>query len=269
MNTGVATQAQLMRLRRVVVRTPRRVCVEVDRWRVALEADVVHVGAIEQLRVWASVRRMACGAALDLDHRVIIDPGSGLRLVALDAHRILQGSGLRALLLVCAMGIVAVRALNQSFVHLVMEGHGELWLDVRVALKAKRRLRGLEQVFFLAVVNVVAADAAHIALGMSRAVKVLVLALMAAEAQMIYLLGSCVGGIEYPGFVAAAFNVRFARAVAVLTGDPGTAVRLRRFSVRIGSESSGHIFVAWAANLRAHHASRSSVPGLCDGRPGR
>lgn len=40
-----------------------------------------------------------------------------------------------------AVRIVAVRAQNNSFLNLVPEGHGELLLDVVVALVAEIRLR--------------------------------------------------------------------------------------------------------------------------------
>jgi len=60
--------------------------------------------------------------------------------------------------------IVTVGALDQSLFNLVARGHGELWLDVVVTLKAKLGLLQFEQMLRCARrMDGVAADAAHIA----------------------------------------------------------------------------------------------------------
>ena len=59
---------------------------------------------------------------------------------------------------------MAVGALDQSFFNLVARGHGELWLDVVVALEAELGLLQFEQMFLCAWrMDGVAADATHIA----------------------------------------------------------------------------------------------------------
>ena len=61
------------------------------------------------------------------------------------------------------MHVVAVRALNQSLRNLVVEGQGELLLDVVVALVAQLRLRRLQEMRrCFGSMDAVAARAAHV-----------------------------------------------------------------------------------------------------------
>jgi len=64
--------------------------------------------------------------------------------VALAADLILLGCGPEHLLPEGAVRVVTVGAFHQAFVDLVMERHVELRFLLRVALEAKRRLRGLQ-----------------------------------------------------------------------------------------------------------------------------
>ena len=88
------------------------------------------------------------------------------------------------------MWIVAVGALHQPFLHLVMERHIELRLDVGVALEAKLRLGYLEQVLrILAGVNTMAVHAAYVCFTVAGALKVGVLSLVTSQALGIHFLG--------------------------------------------------------------------------------
>lgn len=142
-----------------------------------------------------------------------------------------------------------------------MKGHGELRLDICVALVAEGRLRSLEEGLYLAVVNVVASDAAYVALGVSRGVMTPVLCLVASQALGVHFLGGSIGGVEDLGFVAA-LNMRMARAVATLAIDPGGAVHLRRHGMRIVGKVAGNLLVADSANVGAHQILRGRVPRL-------
>ena len=88
---------------------------------------------------------------------------------------------------------MAVAALEQAFIHLVMEGLRERRLDVCVALIAERRLFGLEQLGFICgdfasggytsgAVDAVATGATDIGLSVWRAQKVGVRTGVATEA---------------------------------------------------------------------------------------
>ena len=149
----------------------------------------VYGRAIEQPRIRSAVREVAGRAAFGLDDIVLIDKRPGCLGVALGADRIHLRRGTKILLVECAVRIVAVGALHQSFFHLVMEGHVELRLGVGVALEAEFRLRNLQQLLLVfAVMNAVAADAAHVVLAVRRALEVGMLALVAAQAPRIDFL---------------------------------------------------------------------------------
>src|ERR1019366_10826639 len=95
-----------------------------------------------------------------------------------------------------AVDVVAVGALDQAFVHLVMYRHAELRLLISVALVAERWLRRLEQLFFLTAVDIVAADATHVGLAMRRAVEVWVRSRVAALALRVQIFSRSLGGVE-------------------------------------------------------------------------
>jgi hypothetical protein len=117
------------------------------------------------------------------------------------------------------MGIMAIRALNQSLVHAVMERHFELGLLLQMAGIAKLRLRFNEQKLLrLRMVNRVAGCAAHIILPVQRVhcVHVLGAASVAAEAAVIDFLGGMILENENLGDIPAACDVRAAGTVATL-----------------------------------------------------
>src|ERR1035437_6143321 len=95
------------------------------------------------------MREVTGSAALGPHHRMFVDKRPRGLGVALHARGILLRGGLQALLLKAAVRIVAVGALDQAFVYLVVERHGELRLDVGVASEAKRRLREFEQMLLV------------------------------------------------------------------------------------------------------------------------
>ncbi len=78
----------------------------------ALQAEAVHVAAYEQARIRRSVRRMARGAALSLDGRVLVSERPEGVDVALGADRILGRTNTKLVRLEGAVRIVAVTALH-------------------------------------------------------------------------------------------------------------------------------------------------------------
>src|ERR1700680_1856010 len=145
-NVGVADRARLI-LNSLIVSRPgrRRSRRKVWRRRVALQADGIHIGAIKQARGGPSMREVASGAAFGLHDVMLVDEWSGCLRMALGANRILLGRRLQALPSESSMRIVAIGTLDKPLLHLVVKGHGELRLDVRMALEAERGLGHLEQ----------------------------------------------------------------------------------------------------------------------------
>ena len=94
---------------------------------------------------------------------MLIDKGSGHRSVAFCAYSELPSGSVALTLSIIAVCIVAVCALDQPLCNLVAEGHGELRLDVIVALVAQFRLRQLEQMLRrYGGMDAMTAGAAHI-----------------------------------------------------------------------------------------------------------
>ena len=138
----------------------------------ALVAQRVDGRHVQQAGVLGTVRSVASQTSLGLDRDVFKDERPARLAVALGADRVLVGRGLQVVGQEGAVHVVAIAARDQAFVHLVMERHIERGLRVGVALKAKRRLCRLQQLFFFAVMDAVAAGTADVCLGVGRAVKV-------------------------------------------------------------------------------------------------
>jgi len=178
----VANDARLV-LRRLIVEGRNARGGKVWRRRMALHAQCVHVGPVEQARIRPAVRRVAGSAAFRLHNVMLINERTSRFGVALDANGVLLCGGLESLFLESAVRVVAIGALHQPLIHFVMEGHGELRLDVGVALIAESRLGNREQLLLVHTgVNAVASDAAYVTLAVRRALKVRVLAIMATQA---------------------------------------------------------------------------------------
>jgi hypothetical protein len=91
------------------------------------------------------VREVTGSATFSLDRGVLIDKRSGHRGVAFCAYIELPSGSVALTLSIIAVCIVAICALDQPLCNLVVEGHGELRLDVLVALVTEFRLRQLEK----------------------------------------------------------------------------------------------------------------------------
>src|SRR5581483_548625 len=76
--------------------------------RVALQAERVDVGHVQQPRVRRAVRRMATDAAIGLHHRMLVNERSCRLGMALDADGILLGGSAQCLAVEGAMRIMAV-----------------------------------------------------------------------------------------------------------------------------------------------------------------
>jgi len=111
----------------------------------ALIAQRVDIRHVQQPRILRAMGCVAPQTPLRLDRGMLVNERPTRLCVTFGADRILIGRGFQVVVPEGAVRIVAVRASHEAFIHLVVEGHVEGRLDVRVALEAKRRLFGLEQ----------------------------------------------------------------------------------------------------------------------------
>ena len=109
-----------------------------------LVAQLVHAGHSQQAGVLRAMRSVARQASFRLDRRMFIHKGPTILHVALGAYRIQIGGRPDVVVPERSVDIVAVAALQQAFVHLVMEGHVEGRLHVGVALITEIGLRCLQ-----------------------------------------------------------------------------------------------------------------------------
>ena len=147
MNVGVAARAGH------AVRRSRSLPVDVvvTHLAVTLVAQRVDVRHIQQPGILRTVRRVARQAAFTLHRRVLIHKGSTNVRVALGADCILIGGHPQivipeeVVIPESPVHVMAVAALDNAFVHLVVKGHAERGLDVGVTLEAQVRLLCQEQ----------------------------------------------------------------------------------------------------------------------------
>jgi hypothetical protein len=106
----------------------------------ALLADGVDLGAIEQVRTGAAMRKVACGAAFGLHRGMFIHKRPRDFRVALRADDVLlRGRRLKPISN-SAVWFMTIRAQDYPLLHLVTGGHGECGLLVIMALKTELRL---------------------------------------------------------------------------------------------------------------------------------
>ena len=185
------------------------------------------------------MRTVAAHAALSLDRGVLVDKWPTHLRVALGADQIRVISGAQVALLESAVHVMAICALDQAFIDLVVEWHIECRLGVGVALEAKSRLRSLEQRFFLAAVNAVATGAADVGLGVRRTHEIRMRAGVTAQAFGVDFFARSLGGIEDLGYIAAAGYMFAACAMAVLAGH---AIRVPVHECHLGVWIGGEVF---------------------------
>jgi hypothetical protein len=149
----------ISRIRHVVAGgLPRNavVCDPPEAWGavVALQAQGEGRGTFQQAGVRGSMRNMAGFAAVDPQGGVLKGEGATLIRVALQARLLIveslihhpgpatSGSPGRR---IGSVGIVAVRASHEALVHAMLEGHGELGADIRMAFITKVGLTFCQQ----------------------------------------------------------------------------------------------------------------------------
>ena len=126
----------------------------------ALQTEQVDVAQFQHMGIGSTVRQMAGLTSVDL-HRLVFEyKGALLVRVALEADRILRGRSSNLVGLYRAVDVVAIAALDQPFVHAMMERHVELRFLLEMAPIAKLWLGFNEhKIRFLTMVRRMAGDA--------------------------------------------------------------------------------------------------------------
>jgi hypothetical protein len=114
-----------------------------------LVAHLVDIGNIQQPRILRTMRRVASQTALRFDSRVFENKRAARLHVALGANHVLVRCRTELIIPKGPVRIVAVAALHQSFIHLVVKGLAESRFDIGVAAEAKLWLCPSQQVWVL------------------------------------------------------------------------------------------------------------------------
>lgn len=212
---------------------------------VALVAQRGNRRHIQQPRILCAVRRMASGATFSLDRRVLERERPAHIRVALGADGVLVGRVSQVDQIECAVRVVAVSALDQAFVHPVVEGHVELPLLIGMASVTESRLRGRQEVFSrFAFVDAVATDATYIGLSVRGTLEVGMRCPVAVQAHRIHFLVGVFRRVEDLRNVATTIDVRLTGPVAVFARRAIGAVHLGHLGVRVFGELLTYFFVA-------------------------
>ncbi len=91
------------------------------------------------------MRRVTRHAAFCLDRRMLKSKRPGFVRMAVEAELVLRGGGAELVRQKPSMGVMAVAARKQTFIHLVMKWLGEIRLYVQMAGVAELRLGQLQQ----------------------------------------------------------------------------------------------------------------------------
>jgi hypothetical protein len=206
---------------------------------------------------------MAGRAALDFYRLVLVNEGAVLIHVTLETHRILRRAHTNLLGPLGPMWIMAIRALDESFVNAMVERHVELGPLLKVAGIAEFGLRFDQQEFLgLRVVRRVTRDAAHTILRMNRVdgVHMFGAACVAGQATIVDFFGGMILKDEDLRDVPATSNVRRSRAVTAFAPlMRRTASRIQGcLPVRRFLPVVVDIFVAGLADFRSHVTLRLS-----------
>lgn len=113
-------------------------------WRVALQAQEIHLADPQQARIRRPVGSVAAGASLLPNRHVFKSKWSCGFGVAPGADRELSGCRSKLVSDEGAVGVVAITALNQADIHSMAIGPCEFRFLCRVASVAKECLRALE-----------------------------------------------------------------------------------------------------------------------------
>ena len=225
----------------------------------ALQAEQIDVAQFQHVGIGSAMCQMAGLTSINL-HRLVLEyKGALLVGVAFEANCVLRGGSAHLFGTHRTVHVVAIAALDQPFIHAMMERHVELGFLLEMACVAKFGL-GLyqQEIRFVAVVRRMAGDATHVIPRMLRSdgIHVLRAAGMASEAARVDFFRGSGLKLEDFRFVTAAVDVGLAWTMASLTALP-----LRTLLIIEGGDKvpgglevldetlAWHIFVAGLASL--------------------
>lgn len=236
----------------------------------ATDAQKIDLVLLQQALIRRTVRCVTSGATFDL-RLMLVNEGALFFGVAFVTDLISRSVRPQLFRPKCPVGAVAIIALDESLIHAVMKGTHEFGTHARVACVTEVRRLSLHQVLaFLGVVRRVAINARDAVGQVRRAVIVSMLfgVLVAAKAASAGLLRRGVfKGIDF-GFIAAAVDVLFPRAMASLAAMPLHAFVRVELRVHGGGEvgRSGEmgveVLVAGLAGIGTHVKRRVGWPDI-------
>jgi hypothetical protein len=190
-NGHMAQRAGLEQAGLIVERRHTRRTTE-TRCRMASEAEQIDIAQLQHVCVRSAVDGMAGNTAIHFDGCMLIDEGSLLVRVAFKADSVLRCGSAYLLGLYRAVHVMAIAALDESFIYPMMERHIELGFLLKMTRVAQLRLGLHKQKFaFFGVMGRMTGDATYIAFRMLRidGIHVLCAAGVASKAASIDFLG--------------------------------------------------------------------------------
>jgi hypothetical protein len=226
----------------------------------ALQAKGINVRNIEQPRVGRAVRRVTGNAPLGLHYWVLIRKRAGSFRMAFHADDTLISGGAKLLLLECSVGIVAVAALNQALVYLVMEGLIEVGPNVCVARVAQHGLRHLEHVEFTARrMNAVTAGATDVGFTVGRTREIRMGSGMTTYTGCINRLGGSLAELQDLLYIPAGFNMSLPRTVTALACKTCTPFHQSQGRMRVVTKLGGLVAMTQSTGLVAGKATLRNI----------
>ena len=236
MDRRVANRAVLRSDRRLRVRTARRSVRKLIRdSAVTFQAKLPDLRTPEHLRISSPVRDMTRRAAFDLERRVLENERTLFVRVTFDTRRVNADRKFRLFLFKASVRIMTIAAFHRAFEHFVMKRLGKLRFRFAVTADAELLLVGFEhrdrrilprcsaderdrinfRQFVFRAVRRVAFRTADVVAPMLAAPEIVVFFFsgVTRETRFGNFLRVLVFERNYLGFIAAAFDVRFAGSV--------------------------------------------------------
>lgn len=190
-----------------------------------LQTKRIDIAPAKQPWVWRTMRKMARGATLQLQRRMLVDEWTKSLRMTLRADGILIRICLEQFVLESAVGIMTISANQQTFIYLVMKGLREGGLHIRMAAVAQLRLFYLQEMrLTLGGMIAVATDTTDAGCAVSGTIEVSVCPQVATKALLIHMFWCCRCESKDLGYITTRLHVGFGRTMAALASNTFAAV---------------------------------------------